>query len=304
MDDRVSNRRLIYAITDYLTEDQIRNSIKNVLIPIGINDEFYVNVVHYQGEPCKYSYIWTSTEKLFDLLIKMGNTGKTTYNKVVKSSSLLKGSKKVEAPLSQYESIDKVKNKFSLLDMTEEDDSVTFPKSENEVEIKEIVLDAIQYSPELVDRIKIVDPKHTKNSCLIEFKQSLFLPIEDATDAAGRIHNMWYADKVPKFVTMKLLLDTLKKFVTNPNKKVEIYHGKTKKLIPYPHINMLETGTGKRLIVTFDPDSHDGQAALYMCRQLLVSDGKQKAKIYFNHFVKKVEKESDSDSDSDSDSSE
>lgn len=297
MDNRISNKRLIYAITDYLTESQIREVIQDVLNQAEIKDRFHVNVVHYKGKMCKYSYIWACTENLFNFLVKFGANGKISYNKVVKidESKVNVSKKSVSVPASTG-------NRFGLLDMTEIDDSVVVPVSKTEVIVKEIILPAVKYSEEKLKEIALIDPKYTNKSCVIEFNAALFRPIDDETDEEKRVHNVWYADRIPKFITTISILNVIKDFTSDPNKKAELKFSKNKKMVHYPHINMKDSPQGKKVWVTFDPDSHDGQAALLMCKQLPVREGNIETKIYFKHFVNKY-RDDNSDSDSYSDNS-
>lgn len=299
MDTRVSNKRLIYATTGYLTETQIREVIQDVLNQAEIKGEFYVNVVHYKGKMCKYAYVWASSEDMFNLLIKFDLENIVHINKVskIESSNLTKSTPSTPSiPLISSTPLNK-SNRFKLLDMTEEDDSVDIPIPTTEVVKKEIILHPVIYSNEKLKEIESFDPKYTDKSCIIQLKAGLFQIIDDDEDDQFRIHNVWYADKVPKYITTKHLLDALQKFITNPNKKGEIKYSKNKKILKYPHINMKDSPNGKRLWITFDPESHDGQAALFMCKQLVIKDGTFETKIYFNHFIKQPKNEDNSESD-------
>ena len=117
-------------------------------------------------------------------------------------------------------------------------------------------------------------------------------PINDNTDDDLRVHNVWYADKVPNFITVSHLANALKKYVIDSTKKGEVKYSKPRKILSYPHIAMSKSGNTQRVWVTFDPDSTDGQFALFMCRQLVINEN---TKIYFNHFKNKRRDEDDSD---------
>jgi len=292
---KISNNRLIYAITDYLTKSQVEEIIENVLEQTGINDQFDVSVIFYKGKMCKYSYIWVSSEKLFNLLTKFDSTGTTTYSIVANSNSKIPANSTVvsyknsastsgSSSLSSSNSSDNnkylISNKFGVLDMTKEDEHTEIIKSNFEIRNVKITLKTIPYTEEKLKEISIEDPKYTIKECLIEFKPALFQPIDDETDYDKRVHNVWYADKVPKHITVKQLVESLRRFVSNPNMKAPVKFSKNKQLVPYPHINIRDSPTDKKVWVTFDPNSHDGEAALFMCKQLQIGN----VKIYFNHF--------------------
>ncbi len=293
-DGRVSNRRLIYSKTDYLDEDKIKESIYEAMKEGGIIGEIYVNIVSAKGRMCKYSYLWGSNEGVFDFLMKFGVNGKIVYDKVVKDESVTNN------VLSK--SVGNSNSNSRFIDMTDDDETVVAPVSTSKVIKKEINMKLMEYSEELSKHIELTDPKYNKKGCILQFEPGLFVPINDETDEQGRIHNVWYANKVDNFVTIKHLLSVLRKFVTNPNKKDFVKFSKNKNKLHYPHINIRETHNGKTVLVTFDPDTHDGQAALYMCRQLPIIDGKNKTVIYFNHFIDKSKKNKREESDPESDS--
>ena len=277
MSEKISNNRLIYAITDFLTKDQIEDVIQDAIDQAGIKDKFDVSVIFYKGKMCKYSYIWTSTDTLFNFLTKFDSTQTITHSVLSKSDSEIV---KESTVVGYKTNSDLCNNKFGLLDMTVEDEHNEIIKSNFEIRNVKITLKSVKYSDEKLKQLIIEDPKYTNKECVIKFKPALFQPIDDETDFDKRVHNVWYADKVPKHITVKSLVDLLKKFVTNPTKKAPVKFSKNKQLVSYPHINMKDSPSGKKVWVTFDPDSHDGEAALFMCKQLQVGN----IKIYFNHF--------------------
>ena len=291
MSKKISHESLIYAHTDFLDREQITSCIQNIINKTNIKGTFMVNVVKNQGILCKYSYIWVHTKELYDLLISFENTSKVVYKKLVpieKSTDLSDNTKSKEIKSDAI-----IGGRYNIFTNYEDDNDSDIPKSKYEIKSIELTIETIKYTKSQLADIKKNHPKteHGLEECTIRFSKGLFEPIT-STDKQKRVHNMWFASNVDFFVTSQLLIQSLKELFPNAPKN-------------YPKVKIIKNQKFNNVIVTFNPDSHDGQAALNMCRQFSITDGKSKTIIYFKHFVDRNRKSESSDSDgSDSDESE
>lgn len=288
MEGKICNNRLIYAYTEYLEEDEIRNVVSDALKQTDIKGDVLINVVSVKGVKCKHSYLWASSNEVFDFLIGFGDKGYTNIKKLKKNENV-----------SYANMVKQNKKENKKFDMTDdEDDGWIQIRNSGETFVDvQIQLKKMEYSPERISQIKKHDGKFTGVPCTIKFSKAYFIPIDTETDEEKRVSNVWVADNIPEFVTVGLLLNYLRKFNTDSNAKGLIRSQNGEKYVNYPHIHIKKNTYGRRLWVTFNPNSTDGQFALHMCKHMPISDGKNSGKIFFKHFVDKYRDAEDSSSD-------
>lgn len=290
MDDKISNNHLIYSYTGLANESQIVEVIRDALIKAEIESDFYVNVVTRDNIPCNYSYIWVTNKQAFEYLISFKNLGYTTVKKMVTVDNpdyqpLAKSS----SDMSYYELLNTISSDCN--DWSEPTSTV------NVYEEIKIPLMKINYTP-----TQMTEYNQKNNGIVIAFDKASFTdmrPIENSGDSSDSdtsddsesdkyVHNVWIATNVPDFVNLNILLKYLRPFVTDPNVKGPLNFNGVKNKVPYPHINIRKNKNNKKMVfVTFNPDSTDGQFALYMCRQLKIENNGNKAVLYFKHLIRK-----------------
>lgn len=298
MDNKVSNDHLIYSHTGVSNEHQIIDVVQDALDKANIKSIFYVNVVSNGGMLCKYSYIWVTNKEAFDYLVSFKNQGYTTIKKLV---TIDNPEFKVKP---EPESKPEVENVMSYNDLDAHldwsDSPATFNTTgdtSNKINVFEdvkITLMKIHYTPDQIGS------NSSNDSINITFDQASFIDMRKTDEDSGsddsesesdnRVHNVWIATNVPEFINLKIILKYLRPFVTD-NAKGPLNFNGTKNMVPYPHINIKKNknNNNKTIFVKFNPDSNDGQFALYMCRQLKVENGANKATLYFKHLTRKYD---------------
>lgn len=295
MDTKISNGHLvILKQTGYTTEAQISEVIRDALEKGNLYSDFYVNVVTNKWKMCKYAYVWVTDTKAFEYLVSYENKGFVSIEKtkIVDNSNYV--------PKALTKSTDEM-TEAELLDLVC-DDTDDWCDSGNTIstikETTKIHLKPIRYTQEQIDKFSIEDPDHSFEDVILPFEKAVFEDLRSAnSDSESEsglppVHNVWYINKVPDFITSDILLKYLRPYATDPTAKGPIVINKKKRMIPYPHINIRINGSNqnRNAFVTFNPNSNDGQFALYMCRQLKVEENGQKAILYCNHHIPRYQK--------------
>jgi len=291
---KISNKRLIYAATSFATEDQIYQAITKAFTKANIIADCYINVLLNKGKMCKCAYVWVTSDQAFDFLIGIEH-GIAHVKRVTPVSNPNYGKLKLKTSSNSWADDD-------------DDNGVDDCKTINVLRDIDIPLDKVEYTEEQIKNIKTEIPTYNTEPFYIKFSRATVEDIrpksmlgKSTTDESEsesseddsvdrKIHNVWIAKNIPQFVNFQMILDKLKRFVSDTNARGTFRIGDKEKYVTYPHVNIKKNyDNTRRVYITFNPDSTDGIFALYMCRQVKLDHNGQKGILYFDHFIKHAE---------------